>query len=434
MKIVQVIPDYGLGGIQKAGCVLAARMAQLGHEAVVVGQGTGARYRPDAPHPLRHVSLPDFRPETVLTSICEIRPDVVHIHSNAYEEPLIRLLHERSSGGGPLVVSTPVFGRPPLDRAILKQTRTCCVGQYTFYRLCRWLRVTGDWAIGHGMGYVPLTPFEPPVSALPVDGAATRRLELGIPPDAFVVGRIGRNTYGKWSAAHEEMISGLLTRLPRAYWLSVGYPEERGRSRLLARWPDRFLDFPETADYEFLIKALSCMDVCLFFSLHGECFASSICEAVCAGAPTVAGCTPVNDNGQAEQVLDGVTGFLVSAPQQALEALAGLECDPARLAALKVSAVAYGQSRWHVNRVCDDLLSLYEWYADDRRPEPSYAALMREEHRAFAQAYKRRILSLMGLGSLGRLRWFLLLNAVESWNLFQAGRSLKELRAKARQQ
>ena len=432
MKIMQVIPNYDLGGIQKAGCVLAARMAQVGHEAIVVGQGEGARHRSDTPPLLRHVSLAKFSPETVVASICEIRPDVVHIHSNVYEEPLIRLLHERFSDEGPLVVSTPVFGRPPLDQAILEQTRTCCVGEYTFYRLCRWLRVTGEWAIGHGMGYVPLTPFEPPADALSAEGAAERRLELGIPPGAFVVGRIGRNAAEKWAPAHEEMINDLLTRLPRACWLSVGFPEERGRSRLLARWPGRFINFPETADYQFLMKALTCMDLCLFFSLHGECFASSICEAVCAGTPTIAGCTPINDNGQTEQVLDGLTGFLVSGQQQALETLVGLEADPARLAALKSSAEAHGRQRWHVNRVCDDLLSLYEWYLDDRRPEPSYAVLMREEDRAFAQAYKRRVLSVMSRGALDRVRWFLLLNAVESWRLFKIGRSLKELRARIR--
>lgn len=432
MKIMQVIPNYDLGGIQKAGCVLAARMAQVGHESIVVGQGEGARHRSDTPPLLRHVSLADFSPEAVIASICEIRPDVVHIHSNVYEEPLIRLLHERFSGEGPLVVSTPVFGRPPLDHAILEQTRTCCVGEYTFYRLCRWLRVTGEWAIGHGMGYVPLTPFEPPADALSAEGAVARRLELGVPPGAFVVGRIGRDSVGKWGPAHEEMINELLTRLPRACWLSVGFPEERGRSRLLARWPGRFISFPETADYEFLMKALSCMDVCLFFSLHGECFASSICEAVCAGTPTIASCTPINDNGQAEQVLDGVTGFLVSGPQQALETLAGLEADPARLAALKVSAKTHGRQRWHVDRVCDDLLSLYEWYLDGRRSEPSYAGLMREEDRAFTQSYKGRVLSLMSRGPVDWLRWSFLLNAVESWNLFKLGRSLKELRAKAR--
>ena len=432
MKIVQVIPDYGLGGIQKAGCVLAARMAQIGHEAVVVGEGAGARYRPDAPGSLRHVSLPDFLPETVLAGICEISPDVVHIHSHAYEEQLVRLLHERFAGAGPLVVSTPVFGRPPVDPAILKQTRTCCVGEYTFYRLCRWLRVTGEWAIGHGMGYVPLTPFEPPASEQSPEWAATKRLDLGLRSDAFVVGRIGRNTAGKWSPAHEGMINDLLMRVPRACWLSVGFPEERGRSRLLARWPGRFVDFPQTADYEFLIKVLSCMDVCLFFSLHGECFASSICEAVCAGTPTVASCTPINDNGQAEQVLDGVTGFLVPEPQQALEVLAGLEAEPARLAALKASAGAYGQGRWHVDRVCDDLLSLYAWYLNDSGPEPPYVGLMREEHRMFAQAYRGRVMSLMGRGPLDRLRWFLLLSAVESWGLFKLGRSLKELRARGR--
>ena len=38
LKIIQVIPDFGLGGVQKAGCVLAETMVRAGHDLLLVGE------------------------------------------------------------------------------------------------------------------------------------------------------------------------------------------------------------------------------------------------------------------------------------------------------------------------------------------------------------------------------------------------------------
>ncbi|MCC6730731.1 MAG: hypothetical protein IT208_15465 [Chthonomonadales bacterium] len=47
-RIVQIIPDFELGGIQKAGCVLADAMAARGRAAYVVGAGRASRLRAEA--------------------------------------------------------------------------------------------------------------------------------------------------------------------------------------------------------------------------------------------------------------------------------------------------------------------------------------------------------------------------------------------------
>jgi len=341
MRIVHSIPDFALGGIQKAGCVLAAHMAESGHDVTIVGAGGGPRLPAGGQPNPAHVVVGSEDPCLLATAIRDINPDVIHIHAAAYAEPLLgELLRIEPTGlrsGRPLLVSTPVFGRPPSDRKVLDRTKTCCVGVYTFYRLCRWLGVTPQRAMHDlGIAYAPLTPFDPPlgpVSATDTDTTVRlRRQHLGLRAEtSIVVGRIGRDTVGKWHPAAERLVDAMLRTDAAATWLSVGLPRDRGAERLRERWGSRFVNFPETADYDRLTEILSAMDLQIFFSAHGECFASSICEAAGLGVPTVALATPLNDNGQAEQVIDGKTGFLVNSIDDACRVVATFTRDRAAL-------------------------------------------------------------------------------------------------------
>src|SRR2546423_12318284 len=54
MRIVHYIPDFGLGGVQKAGCVLAEGMTRLGHLSWVLGDAPGPRLHATPPRGLTH--------------------------------------------------------------------------------------------------------------------------------------------------------------------------------------------------------------------------------------------------------------------------------------------------------------------------------------------------------------------------------------------
>lgn len=436
MRIVQCIPNFGLGGIQKAGCVLGAHMAASGHDVTIVGEGGGPRMA-DTRHTNPScvvVGRDDVR--GLAATIRDVDPDVIHIHAAAYSVPLIvELLRIGVPGlrtGRTLLVSTPVFGRPPERGDLTAVTKTCCVGVYTLYRFSRWLGVAPHIAIrDFGAAYVPLTPFNPPAvpaSATDEDHVVQRRRDdLGVPSDAsIVVGRIGRKAVGKWHPATQQLVDTILESDARAAWLSVGLPNERGERLLRERWGSRFINFPETADYDSLTRVLSAMDVQVFFSAYGECFASSICEAAGSGVPTVALATPLNDNGQAEQVIDGVTGLLVNSIEGARQAVAGLAADRDLLTRLKHSTRAHAHENWHARRVSDDLLSLYDhWLGRGPTPSPTIDRMIAEAA-AFHATYRERMITLMGgTSTWQRLDWRVRLSAAESWTVFRLARTVR---------
>ena len=417
MKIIQVIPDFGLGGIQKAGCVLAETMVHAGHQVLLIAERTGPRFEPSCSW---HRLLPGPRLEALTEAARQFAPDVIHLHGPEYPEDLIQGLASRLWEKRPLLVTTPVFGRPPQDRRVLALTRTCCVGAFTFYRLGRWLKQPPAEMVRNGIGYVPLTPFQPPPTE--VDRDAERRA-MAIPQDAFVFGRIGRRNGGKWHPCYPQIIDAVLSAHPDARWISVGFPEELGRAGLRERWGDRFRNFPETADYQFLAGVLAAMDVQLFWSANGECFSSTVCEAAGMGTPTIAGVNPCQDNGQVEQVLEGVTGYLVGTPAQAIAALRRLASNRGFLPALRASTRQHAWSRWHVERVASDLLQLYDyWRSGDECP---YVEVMLREHRVLMQNYRRRVATLKAEGSLRHSAWEMALWSAESWTLFAGARRVK---------
>ena len=417
MRIIQVIPDFGLGGIQKAGCLLAEAMLRAGHHVLLIAAGGGPRFQPSCSW---HRLALGLQLQALTDAIGEFAPDVVHLHAPEYLEALIRGLTSQAGNKPPLLVSTPVFGRPPEDRRLLVLTRTCCVGVFTFYRLGRWLKQNPGEMIRSGIGYVPLAPFQPP--PIEVDREAERQA-LGIPPSAFVFGRIGRTQGGKWHPCYPEIIEAVLRSEPGAQWLSVGFPEELGRAELCRRWGNRFCDYPESADYQFLAAVFSAMDVQLFWSLHGECFAATICEAAGMGTPTIAGVNPCQDNGQVEQVLEGITGELVGTSRRAIAALRRLARDRSLLPGLRASTRQHAWRRWHVERVTADLCQLYEYW---RSGTPSsYLGVMLREHQELMENYRHKVAALKAENSLHHSAWEMALWSAESWRLFAGARRVK---------
>jgi hypothetical protein len=247
------------------------------------------------------------------------------------------------------------------------------------------------------------------------------------------VGRIGRASISKWHPRSEEVVDRLLAARPGIRWLSVGMPDSLGVGRLHERWGSRFTNLSETSDPDLLAEVTQSLDLQVFFSRHGECFASSIAEAAGLGVPTIALSTPFNDNGQAEQVTDGVTGYLVAGLDQATDVVGQLHDRPAELQALKTRTAAYAHKRWHYRRVASDLTELYRfWRSNDMQHSPlAYVQTMMTEERDFAQSYKGRLLRLAAKGGPSQLALRIGLPAYETWSIFKATRTLKAFAGRA---
>lgn len=432
MRIVQVPPGFTIGGTEKAGCVLAEGLGQAGHEAHVVGREPGPRYEQNPPHGVKHHLIEEPNDQAYAKAILALDPDVVHLHGPLYDEPLIHALHKevRDSGADTLIVVTPVFGRPPKDMSVLGECRTCLIGVYMLYRMRLWMNMSAEQAMRRGVGVVRINSFQqtdPPYNTLaPPEDMANRRRELGVTADSFVVGRIGRDTPGKWSPDTEQLVNALLESDPRVAWLSIGYPgEERGRERLKGRWGDRFVNHPQTADFAFLAKTLSAMDAQVFFSPYGECFSTTICEAAGCGTPTIAGVNPLRDNGQTEQIIDGLNGYLAATPGQAVEQVRKLLSSPELLSQMKRDTYDYAHARWTTPNIVSQLLTYYEACRLEDPLSSDYLQGILAEEREFAANYQPRMLRLLANGPLDRLRWRLTLAAVANKRLHSLGVKFK---------
>lgn len=434
MRVTQVIPNFEIGGTQKAGCVLAEGLAESGHEAAVVGWGGGVRYVADTPERgAIHIIVETNDHDRQAQAVLDTEPDVIHIHGGSYKEPLLdaldRQIRQRDTSSRPLVVSTPVFGRPPRTPDILKKTKTCLIGVYMLYRMRKWMSLTARQMLNQGIGVVTINSFQlrnPHPSTLdPESQRQTRQQKYGVNPDAIVFGRLGRAVANKWHPHYPEVINAALTADPRLTWLSVGYPTERGLQDLQSRWGKRFVSLPETPDIDVLYEVLSCMDLQLFFSPWGECFSTTICEAASVGLPTISGVNPLRDNGQTEQIVEGVTGHLAATPSQAVEQLRELAENTVSLRKLQRSTYDYAHSRWTTPKVNDLLLEFYDTFHQARPADTPYGKRLIEADEQFSSSYVPRMLSLLGSSRLSRLRWQATLAAVADYRTFKIARRFK---------
>lgn len=430
MKLAQVIPNFGMGGIQKAGQVLAHGLADKGHEVWLIGCGDGPRSETHHGDKNPQYEIIENHADLLVT-LGELSPDVVHIHGPNYDEPLIDRISSNPALGNTLLVSTPVFGRPPKNFRTLDRTHTCCVGVYCLYRLLRWLGINAiSEETRRRFGCVPLTPFDPPVhlsSALdPPQIVQQRREELGIPVDHFVVGRIGRSQTNKWRSDTEHWVDQILEKTPDCCWVSIGFPYPEQIERLSRKWGNRFINFDETSNYDFLCKVLGSLDIQVFFSPSGECFASSICEPAGLGVPTISLSTPLGDNGQSEQAVEGITGYLVGDLAGALLHLDRLSRDRTQLLRLKETTREYAFHRWHRDVVTEKLLVLYDYWKNPDNSNPEYVSRIYDELSVFSSTYHKRIVDLQGQDSASRIFAKIQISLVESWTAFRLGRTIKK--------
>jgi hypothetical protein len=423
MKIVQTIPNFGLGGVQKAGQVVAEALHNMGHEVKLVGFGDGPRY--DGQCGYHHKEDSE---SSGLDLIAAFEPDVIHVHSHHFNENFVKAIANEERLDSTLVVSTPVFGRPPNDRSILKRTAVCCVGTYCLHRYVRWMGMSIEKAMRSRVAAVPLTPFQPPeveMSALDLELVLQLRKKYGIENHSsadIVVGRIGRQHIHKWPPSSFGIVSDLLEKNPHATWLSIGFPPERGRDKLSERFGKRFTNFEQTTDYQMICELLCCFDLHVFVSTYGECFASSICETAGLGVPTIAMSKPYGDNGQAEQVVEGVTGHLVADTRRITSLVQRYSNSPDELLTMKKSTREHALENWHMDVVGTRLQQLYEAWRVETPNGPVRGILetIHSELSDFRNDYIERMSRLHGTGIKHRA----LSAVVSNWTLHRMARSI----------
>jgi len=184
---------------------------------------------------------------------------------------------------------------------------------------------------------------------------ATRRL-LGIPPDAFVVGWVGRMTAVKRTEDVARTLQALVDRGADAYLCLVGDgPDRVGFERRVHELGIArrclFVGYQED-----VARFYDAIDVLLLTSVN-EGTPVSVIEALAAGRPVVA----TRVGGVSDIVRDGVDGFLADVGDVELlgARLAELARDPALRARMGSAGRARVIERYAVARLVDDVDRLY---------------------------------------------------------------------------
>jgi glycosyltransferase involved in cell wall biosynthesis len=198
--------------------------------------------------------------------------------------------------------------------------------------------------------------IEPPLTrALERDGQRIRR-ELGIAPDAFVVGNVGRLALQKGQRHLIAAMPLLLERVPRAQAVIAGSGDLEEFLRDLAddlRVTERVHVLGPRKDVQALMHA---MDVFVMPSIW-EGFGLVLLEAMAAGRPIVASRVATIP----EVVVDGETGLLLPAgdPLALAEALVRLAEDQAMARQLGEAGRVRLERQFSIDKMVGDTELLY---------------------------------------------------------------------------
>jgi glycosyltransferase involved in cell wall biosynthesis len=205
--------------------------------------------------------------------------------------------------------------------------------------------------------------LEPPLTqALEREGQQIRQ-ELGIGPDAFLVGNVGRLALQKGQRHLIAAMPLLLERVPRARAIIAGGGDLEDYLRVLASdmgVAERVHVLGPRKDVPALMHAV---DVFVMPSIW-EGFGLVLLEAMAAGRPIVASRVATIP----EVVADGETGLLVPAgdPLALADALAQLAEDPDRAARMGEAGRERLRRQFSVEKMVGDTELLYRELLDER--------------------------------------------------------------------
>jgi glycosyltransferase involved in cell wall biosynthesis len=221
----------------------------------------------------------------------------------------------------------------------------------------------------HGLSPERVHELEPPIDTTrfdPARGVASKRVQLGIPADAFCLGIVARmQTHRRFEVLLEAIKAA---RVPSLRLLVVG----RGTNQeSVAREPARELGIAEKVIFsgyqsgDDYLATLACMDAKVFLVPGSDGSCRAVREALAMGIPVIAarrGILP-------QLVKDGETGLVIddepATLARAIESLAG---DRARLRALATKAREDAAARFSLDAFARRVVAIYEQVADAPRP------------------------------------------------------------------
>lgn len=370
MKILQILPALGTGGVERGTVEIARALAEAGIPNAVASAG-GPRVADLVALGVPHFALP----------LASKNPFVIWRNAARLADLVRRegftLLHARSRAPawsawwaaqrvGATFLATfhgvygtsPRFLKIPYNRVMTKGAKVIAVSNFVKRHVVETYGVPEEKVIRIHRGADTET-FRP--DAVTPEQAAARKAALGFAPDLPVVTLPGRLTRWKGQA----LLLDALARMKRRALGCLFVGSDQGRTdytaelkATAARLPSETkVVFLEHADDMPCVYALS--DVVVSASTdQPEAFGRIIPEAQATGVLVVG----TAHGGACETIDDGVTGFLV--PPGDADALAAkldevLNLPASRADAIRAAALASVRENFSTARMCAETIALY---------------------------------------------------------------------------
>ncbi|MFI6644665.1 glycosyltransferase [Streptomyces sp. NPDC050504] len=367
MRVLHVITGLGIGGAEQQLRLLASRMPTQTRVLALTNPGKVADGLRADGVPVAHLGMEGNRDLSVLPRLVRLirrgRYDVVHTH--LYRACVYGRLAARLAGVPAVVATEHSLGGSQIEgRPLSAGTRGLYLaserlGQCTVAVSPSVARRLEDWGVDGARIRVVPNGIDAGRFAFDPEQRAAARRRLGIAPDAFVVGGVGRLAAGK----RFDLLVRAVARVPDAHLVLVGEGDERVRLLRAAQkhgvrrrvvLTGACADPPEPGAPagSGLPALLAAMDVFVSTS-PDEAFGLAVVEALAAGLPVLYAACPA----------------IADLPRDAVPAARPISGDPDELASLlrKFAAerparrpVADGVLRYDIAHSTRQLMSLYE--------------------------------------------------------------------------
>lgn len=354
MRILQILPELNVGGVETGVVDLARHLVRQGHHVVVVSHGGSLVPELTAAGAVHH-ALPvhEKSPWTMLRLVPRL--------TRLLREEHIDLVHARSR--------VPAWIAWAACRRAGVTFLTTCHGYYSRHptsRVMGWgkLVIVPSHVIGRHM----MDAFRVPLSRIRLipRGVRLERLTYQAPvakPNGdYVVGIVGRLTPIKGHAVFLRALARVARQFPQVRAVVVGdAPEDRPQYRTALERLTRQLGLERRVEFlgtrQDVPDLLRRMDLLAMPSRSAEAFGRAVIEAQAAGVPVVAS----RVGGIVDIIEDRLTGLLAppEEPVALAEAMASLLADRDLAARLAEAARAKVEQHFSIERMAALTLAAY---------------------------------------------------------------------------
>jgi glycosyltransferase involved in cell wall biosynthesis len=355
MRIVHVVQGLGIGGQERLVIYLSHELARRGHEPAIVTLSLGGELRAEVQGiPVYDVPRAGGVDYSLVARLAHLlrarRTDVVHTHNPApmlHAVPAALLARVRRRVHTKHGVNR--YGRRGLwaARALVRTVHAVVAVSAETADVARAKELVPEQLLRVVPNGIPLRPYHPDAQA-----GARVRAQLGIRPDAFVVGSVGRLVADKDYPMLVRAVGHLLSERFRLVIVGDG----EARAEIERAIPvDRARYVTLTGVRRDVPAVLASFDL-FALSSRTEGLPLAVPEAMASALPVVA--TAV---GGLPSVVPATCGVLVRAGDEAelARTIGALARDRTRSRAMGQSARSHALARFSIERMADDYERIY---------------------------------------------------------------------------